>query len=219
MGWTKMRMIALGSPGVGKGTYAAEIIKKYSILHISTGDLFRENIKGQTELGKKAKEFIDQGQLVPDEVTIGMVKERLGREDIKEKGFYLDGFPRTIPQADALAGFSEIDLVLNYKADKEVIIQRLSGRRICKSCGAIFHMLNIKPKTEGICDNCGGELYQRDDDQEEAIKERLKTYEEKTAPLIGYYQEKGLLKEVSVNEDFGHNKEMLMDRIYGVIEQ
>ncbi|MBT4651656.1 adenylate kinase [Candidatus Woesearchaeota archaeon] len=212
-----MKIIALGSPGVGKGTYAAEITKKYNVLSISTGDLFRENIKNETELGKKAKEIIDSGKLVPDEVTIGMMKERLGREDTPN-GFILDGFPRTIPQAEALSEFSEIDLVLNFKADKEVIMQRLTGRRTCSNCAAIFHVVNIPPKQEGVCDKCGGKLVQRSDELPEVIEERLKVYEEQTAPLIGYYQEKGLLKEVTVNEDFGKHKEEILDRIFKVIE-
>ena len=168
-----MKIIALGSPGVGKGTYAAEITKKYNVLSISTGDLFRENIKNETELGKKAKEIIDSGKLVPDEVTIGMMKERLGREDTPN-GFILDGFPRTIPQAEALSEFSEIDLVLNFKADKEVIMQRLTGRRTCSNCAAIFHVVNIPPKQEGVCDKCGGKLVQRSDELPEVIEERLK---------------------------------------------
>ena len=212
-----MKIIALGSPGVGKGTYAKEITEKYGILHLSTGDMFRENMKNNTELGKQAKEFINQGKLVPDEVTIGMVKERLSREDTKE-GYYLDGFPRTIPQAEALAEFTQIDQVINFKADHEVIIQRLSGRRICKQCGAIFHMTNLPPKQEGICDNCNGELYHRDDDQPESIKKRLQVYEEETKPLINFYKEKGILKEVQVNEDFGKNKELMLNRIFTAID-
>jgi len=175
-------------------------------------------MKKETELSKKAKEYIAAGQLVPDKITIGMVKERLSREDCNEKGFYLDGFPRTIAQAEALAGFSEVDMVVNFKANPEIIIQRLSGRRICRDCGSIFHVQNVRPKVDGVCDHCEGELYQRDDDQPEAIKERLQVYEEQTAPLIDYYQEKGLLKEVHVNEDFGTHKELILGRIYGVIE-
>ena len=212
-----MKLIALGSPGVGKGTYAREITNKYGILHLSTGDMFRENMKNNTELGIKAKEFINQGKLVPDEVTIGMVKERLSREDT-QNGYYLDGFPRTIPQAEALAEFADIDQVINFKADHEVIIQRLSGRRICKKCGAIFHTINIIPKQEGICDNCGGELYHRDDDQPESIKKRLQIYEQETKPLINFYKEKGILKEVQVNEDFGKNKDLLLNRIFTAID-
>ncbi len=213
-----MKMIALGSPGVGKGTYAAEITSKYGILHISSGDIFRENIKNETELGLKAKSFIEKGELVPDEITIEMMKERLSREDAQEKGFYLDGFPRTIPQAGALAVDVPIDMVINYKADSETIIQRLSGRRVCKKCGATFHVTNIPPKVEGVCDKCGGELYQRADDNPESIKERLKTYEEKTKPLIDYYDKKGLLREVTVNEDFRLHKEEILAKIFNLID-
>ena len=213
-----MKIIALGSPGVGKGTYATEIVKKYNMIAISTGQIFRENIKGGTELGIKAKEFIDAGKLVPDQVTIDMVKVRLGEDDCKDGGFLLDGFPRTIPQAEALSEFCEMDIVINFKADPEVIIQRLSGRRVCRKCGATFHVTNIPPKKEGVCDECDGELYQRDDDKPEAIKQRLVVYEEQTAPLIGYYTEKGILKEITINEDFGSGKEEIMNRIYGLID-
>ena len=213
-----MKIIILGSPGVGKGTYCKALVEELEILHISSGDMFRDNIKGNTELGKRAKEYIDQGLLVPDEVTIAMVEDRLTRDDTK-KGFLLDGFPRTIPQAEAMSKFMEVDFVLNVKADHDVIISRLGGRRICRKCGAIFHMKNIPPKVDGVCDKCGGELYQRDDDQPEAIEERLQVYEEKTAPLIGYYKEKGLLREVTVNEDFGNNRELIMERLLGVIKR
>jgi len=213
-----MKIIALGSPGVGKGTYAAEIVQKYGLLHISTGQIFRENIQGGTELGLQAKEYIDAGKLVPDQVTIDMVKDRLAKDDCKDGGFILDGFPRTIPQAEALSEFCEMDMVINFKADSEVIIQRLSGRRVCKKCGAIFHAVNIKPKREGICDSCEGELYQRDDDKPEAIKQRLIVYEEQTSPLIGYYKEKGILREITINEDFGTGKEEIMNRIFNLID-
>jgi adenylate kinase len=214
-----LKIIALGSPGVGKGTYAVEITSKYGVLHISSGDIFRENIKNETELGLKAKSFIEKGELVSDDVTIEMMKERLSREDAREKGFYLDGFPRTIPQAEALAVDVPVDMVINYKADPEVIIQRLSGRRVCKKCGAIFHVTNLPPAVEGVCDKCGGEIYQRADDNPESIKERLKVYEEKTKPLINYYQEKGLLREVTVNEDFGSHKDEILAKIFKLIEE
>jgi len=209
----KMKIILLGSPGVGKGTYAAAMKERLGVPHISTGDLFRENIKNQTELGKKAEQYVKSGDLVPDEITIGMLKERIK----DEKGFLLDGFPRTTPQADALSEITRIDLVLNFVADHEVIIQRLSGRRICRNCGAIYHMKNIKPKVEGVCDKCSGELYQREDEKPDVIKERLKIYEEKTAPLIDYYQKKGLLKTVKVNEDFSTHKKEILERIFKAI--
>ena len=212
-----MKIIVLGSPGVGKGTYTKELLKEMDLIHVSSGDLFRDNIKGSTELGKKAKEYIDAGKLVPDEVTIAMVKDRIEKEDC-EQGYILDGFPRTIPQAEALSKITDIDLVINFIADKETILQRLGGRRICKGCGSIFHMLNLPPKSEGVCDNCSGELYQRDDDKEEAIGKRLEEYEEKTAPLIGFYSEKGLLKEVKVNEDFGTHGDVIMGKIKEAIK-
>ena len=209
----KMKIILLGSPGVGKGTYATAMKERLEVPHISTGDLFRENIKAGTELGKKAEQYVKSGDLVPDEITIGMLKERIK----DEKGFLLDGFPRTTPQADALSEITRIDLVLNFVADHEVIIQRLSGRRICRNCGAIYHMKNIKPKVEGVCDKCSGELYQREDEKPDVIKERLKIYEEKTAPLIDYYQKKGLLKTVKVNEDFSTHKKEILERIFKAI--
>lgn len=195
----KMKIILLGSPGVGKGTYAERISKIYNIPQISTGDMFRGAIKNKTEIGLKAKEYMDKGELVPDDVTIGIVDERLKQDDCKN-GFMLDGFPRTIPQADALSDIVVIDKVLDFTASEEIIIDRLSGRRICKSCGAIFHIRNIIPKVEGVCDKCGGELYQRDDDKPEAVKKRLVVYKKQTEPLIEYYTKKGILR--SINADW-----------------
>ncbi|TKJ17536.1 adenylate kinase [Candidatus Woesearchaeota archaeon B3_Woes] len=195
-----MNIVFLGPPSVGKGTYTSRIKEKYRILHISTGDIFRENIKNNTNLGQEAKKYMDQGKLVPDEVTINMVKDRLSKDDVK-KGYILDGFPRTTPQAEALSEFSKIDVVINFTADESVIIQRVGGRIICKKCSAIFNINNIPPKVENVCDKCGGELYQRDDDKPEAVKKRLKIYEEQTAPLIKYYKEKGLLKTIDANTE------------------
>ena len=212
-----MKIIALGSPGVGKGTYAKLIVEKYGIITISSGDLFRENIKNETELGKKAKELIDAGHLVPDEITIEMMKERLSREDT-QKGFVLDGFPRTIPQAEALAEFVEVDMAINFKADKEIIMQRLTGRRTCKKCAATFHMVNLPPQVEGVCDKCEGELIQRSDELPEVIEERLKVYEEQTAPLIDYYKEKGLLRELTINEEMGKYKDQIMEKVFTAID-
>ena len=212
-----MKIIALGSPGVGKGTYAKEIVKKYNVITISSGDLFRENIKNETELGLKAKELIDAGKLVPDEITIGMMKDRLSREDT-HRGYVLDGFPRTIPQAEALSEFADIDLAINFKADKEIIMQRLTGRRTCKKCQATFHMVNLPPKVEGVCDKCGGELVQRSDELPEVIEERLRVYEEQTAPLIDYYKEKGILREVTINEDMGKYRDVILEKIFKVME-
>lgn len=198
-----MNLIFLGAPGVGKGTYTSRIKDKYGLVHISTGDLFRENMKNNTPLGIEAKGYIEKGQLVPDEVTINMLKDRLKKDDTKN-GFILDGFPRTIPQADALGKFAKIDKVINFVADEDVIIRRLSGRRICRKCQAIYHVDNIPTKVEGVCDKCGGEVYQRDDDKPEAIKERLKVYEKQTAPLIDYYKEKGMLAVIDASVDINN---------------
>jgi adenylate kinase len=206
-----MRLIFLGSPGVGKGTYTKELVEKNNLAHISTGDIFRENIKNNTELGKKAKKYIDAGKLVPDEITINMVKERLADE---KKGFILDGFPRTIPQAEALSKITEIDTVINFTAEEKTILQRLSGRRICRKCGAVYHVTNIPPKKDGICDKCGGELYQRDDDKQEAIKERLKVYENQTAPLIKYYEKKGMLTTIDANSP---DVQKIMKKLYSAL--
>ncbi len=201
-----MYFVLLGPPGAGKGTQAARIEAKYQIPHIATGDIFRREIKNETALGKKAKSYIDQGDLVPDEVTIGMVKKRLNESDCKD-GFILDGFPRTINQADALTKIMSelnisLDAVLNIKVAKTEVIKRLSQRRICSECGATYHLEFDPPAKEEICDKCSGELYQRDDDQAETIKERLKVYQEKTAPLIDYYQKKEILKLVDGEQDF-----------------
>lgn len=206
----KMNIVLLGSPGVGKGTYAKRISKIYNIPQISTGDMFREAIKNKTEIGLKAKEYIDKGELVPDDVTIGIVDERLKQDECKN-GFMLDGFPRTIVQADALSDIINIDKVLNFTASDEVIIDRLSGRRVCKSCGAIFHIRNIVPKVEGVCDKCGGEVYQREDDKPESVKKRLDVYKNQTAPLIGYYNEKGILAEIDANKPFEQVDEIIAD--------
>lgn len=190
-----MKMILLGPPGAGKGTMAVRIKDELSIPHISTGDLFRAAIKNRTELGVKVKAIIDRGDLVPDELTVALVKERLEEGDCGG-GYILDGFPRTTGQADALAAFSPIDLVINFTVSDELIIKRLSGRRLCKNCGAGFHVEFIPPKEEGVCDKCGGPLYTRDDDQIDSIKNRLKVYTESTEPLILYYRDKGLLKDI-----------------------
>jgi len=212
-----MKIVVLGSPGVGKGTYTQELVKGLNLIHVSTGDIFREKIKNQTELGKQVESYLSSGGLVPDELVIAVIKERLSREDCV-KGFILDGFPRTVKQAEALGKITSIDLVLNFKADKEVIIDRLGGRRICRSCKWIYHVRNIVPKVEGKCDYCEGELYQRPDDVQEAIDKRLNTYEKETAPLIGYYREKGVLKEITINEEFGKYKDIIMERIMKVIK-
>jgi len=193
-----MNVVLLGSPGVGKGTYADILSKKYEIPKISSGDLFHEAIRNGTALGKRVQGYMSRGELVPDEIVIKLVKERLEKDDCKN-GFFLDGFPRTINQAEALDKFKKTDKVLNFVASEEEIISRLSGRRTCKKCGAIFHVKNKPPKIEGICDNCGGELYQRTDETPETIKNRLQVYHEKTKPLIDYYRKKGLLAEINAN--------------------
>ena len=195
-----MKIIMLGAPGAGKGTQAKKIAGKYGIPHISTGDIFRANIKGGTELGMKTKTFMDQGMLVPDEITIGMLMDRIKEADC-ENGYVLDGFPRTIPQAEslteALAAMGEaIDYAVNVDVPDEEIIGRMSGRRACLSCGATYHVVFNAPKQEGICDVCGQNLVLRDDDKPETVKKRLDVYHDQTQPLIDYYQKAGALREV-----------------------
>lgn len=195
-----MHILLMGPPGAGKGTQAAELVKAFNIPHISTGDMFRAAIKEGTELGKQAKACIDAGKLVPDELTVGIVRERLSKDDC-QKGFILDGFPRTVEQADALNGImKEIGLtltrVLNISVPASELIERAVGRRICKKCGATYHVKFNPPKQEGICDNCGEALTQRADDTAETMKNRLSVYEASTKPLIDYYQKAGIYTEV-----------------------
>ena len=190
-----MNLILLGPPGAGKGTQAAKIVEKYNIPHISTGDIFRENIKNGTELGKKAKEYMEKGQLVPDELVVEIATDRLTKDDCKD-GFLLDGFPRTVFQAEELDKFmeargSKIDHVLDIDVDRDELMRRLTGRRVCKQCGASFHVVNIPPKKEGICDVCGNELVQRADDNEETAANRIEVYNNETKPLIDYYENAG----------------------------
>lgn len=194
-----MKLVFLGPPGAGKGTIAVKAKDVYSIPHISTGDLFRENIRKETELGKKVKAILAAGDLVPDEVTIAMVDNRL-KEDDALAGFILDGFPRTIAQADALMKMTALDRVVNFVLDKEEIVKRLSGRRVCKSTGRTYHIIYNPPKVEGIDDETGEPLIQRDDDKEEAIRNRLEVYEASTAPLIDYYRQKGLLVDIDASK-------------------
>lgn len=198
-----MKIVLLGPPGAGKGTQAKLIVEKYNIPHISTGDIFRKNIKEMTPLGIKAKEYIDKGQLVPDEVTVDIVKDRIQQEDCKN-GFLLDGFPRTVAQADALSEVLEdlgtkLDYVINIKVDENNLIVRLSGRRVCPKCGASFHVVFNPPKQEGVCDYCGAEVVQRADDTEETVKNRLSVYNKQTQPLIDYYTNNGLIKNINEN--------------------
>ena len=192
-----LRAVLLGPPGAGKGTQAAKVIEKYNVPHISTGDIFRANIKEGTELGKKAQGYINEGKLVPDELVVDLVTDRLQQDDCKD-GFLLDGFPRTILQAEQLDEFlskngQKLDIVLNFKVRKDVLVERISGRRVCKACGASFHVVNVPPKKEGICDRCGGELIQRKDDNRETVENRINVYESETAVLIGYYEKQGVL--------------------------
>ena len=195
-----LRTILLGPPGAGKGTQAAKIVEKYGVPHISTGDIFRENIKKGTELGKKAQEYMNKGELVPDDLVIEIATTRLLEDDCRN-GFLLDGFPRTVYQAEKLDEFlaargSKIDKVLDIAVEKEELITRLTGRRVCKSCGASFHVVNIPPKQEGVCDYCGGELIQRADDNLETVTNRIDVYEAQTMPLIDYYEKAGNLVHI-----------------------
>ena len=200
-----MRIIMLGAPGAGKGTQAKMIASEYQIPHISTGDIFRSNIKNGTELGKKAKEYMDQGLLVPDSLTCDLVVDRIAQDDAKN-GYVLDGFPRTIPQAEALtealkARGEAIDFAIDIEVPDENIVTRMSGRRACLGCGATYHIKYNPPKTENVCDACGGELVLRDDDKPETVQKRLDVYHEQTQPLISYYSEAGVLKELDGTQD------------------
>mgnify|MGYP000948310777 FL=1 len=212
-----MRLILLGPPGAGKGTQASSIVAEYGITHISTGDIFRHNIKNETELGKKVKSYLDKGQLVPDELTIDLVWDRLSKDDCK-KGFLLDGFPRTINQAEALQkGLEErglkLDKVINIDVDKNILVKRLSGRRVCKNCGETYHIDNKPTLKDGVCDKCSGEVIQRADDNEKTVLDRIEVYENQTFPLIDFYKNLGLILTVdgtlSIEDVFSQIKESL----------
>ena len=195
-----LRTILLGPPGAGKGTQAAKIVEKYKIPHISTGDIFRDNIKRGTELGKKAQEYMNRGELVPDDLVIEIATDRLLADDCKD-GFLLDGFPRTVYQAEKLDEFlasrgGRIDHVIDIAVDKDELMSRLTGRRVCKACGASYHVVNIPPKKEGVCDVCGGELIQRADDNAETVANRIEVYEAQTMPLIAYYEQAGNISHI-----------------------
>ncbi len=213
-----MKITMLGAPGAGKGTQAKKMAEKFGIPHISTGDIFRANIKNNTELGKKAKGYMDAGQLVPDELVVDLVVDRIKAADCM-KGFILDGFPRTIPQAEALDYAlnnqnEKIDYAINIDVPDEVIIDRMGGRRACAGCGATYHIVNIPPKTEGKCDVCGGDLILRDDDKPETVKDRLTVYHEQTQPLIDYYDKKGSL----VTIDGTKNMDVIFNEIVAILE-
>ncbi len=200
-----MKIIMLGAPGAGKGTQAKKIAEKYGIPHISTGDIFRANIKGGTELGMKAKSYMDQGQLVPDEVTIGMLLDRISQADC-ENGYVLDGFPRTIPQAESLTASlkergEKMDYAIDVDVPDEAIVTRMGGRRACLGCGATYHIVFNSTKVEGICDACGQELVLRDDDKPETVQKRLTVYHDQTQPLIDYYKNEGILHTVDGTQD------------------
>ena len=200
-----MNIILMGLPGAGKGTQASEIVKKFPIPHISTGDMFRKAIKDETDLGKEAKSYMDRGELVPDEVTVGIVKERISEDDAK-KGFLLDGFPRTIDQAESLNQIMseldrEIDAVINIEVPEEELMNRLTGRRICEKCGTTYHLVFNPPKVDGICDIDGGKLYQREDDSPETVSNRLSVNVKQSKPILEYYNNKGVLKNIDGSKD------------------
>jgi adenylate kinase len=193
-----MNIVILGPPGVGKGTYSGFLSKKHGIPNISVGDLFRNAIKNQTDLGKRIKSFVSRGDLVPDQIVIELVKNRVEEADCKN-GFLLDGYPRTVPQAEAMMQFKKIDAALNFVAPDEVIMERIGGRRTCSKCGAIYHIKNVPPTIDGICDRCTGRLVQRSDEKPDVIKNRLNVYREKTKPVVDYLRKKGLVADIDAN--------------------
>ena len=192
-----MKIVFLGPPGSGKGTYSTRIASILGIPHISTGDILRENVKNGTELGKVASNYMERGELVPDEIVIGMLKERIKKEDCKS-GFVLDGFPRTLHQAEELGKITNIDAVINLDVPDEVVVKRLSARRVCERCGAVYNLITLKPKVEGICDKCGGKLVQRKDDKPEVIKERLEVYKKTARSILEFYKGKGKLHNIEI---------------------
>lgn len=208
-----MNMIFLGPPGIGKGTHGEIVSRKYGIPRVSTGEIMREEVKKGTDLGNDIKSYMDSGELVPDELVINIIKKRVNQKDCK-RGFILDGFPRTVRQAKELGDITKIELVVNFVASEDEIIERITGRLTCRKCGAIYHVKNIPPKKEGVCDNCGGELYHREDQEERAVEKRMEVYEKSTKPLIEYYRKEGVLKDVDVEG----GKEEVSKRINEVIK-
>ncbi len=214
-----MNIVLFGPPGAGKGTQAKELTKRYGIPHISTGDILRANVRDGTELGMKAKEYMDRGELVPDTVLIGLIRNRLNEPDCKE-GYLLDGYPRTIPQADALDIIlreigKPLDVVINIDVSDDSLVERLSGRRTCPTCGESYHVVFNPPEQQGVCDACGSQLYQRDDDREEVIRQRLAVYNQKTKPLIDYYAKAGIL----VNIDGSRSVDEVFRAVSGVMDK
>ncbi len=214
-----MRIILLGEPGAGKGTYSAELVKRYGIPQISTGDMLRVAVKSGTPLGREAKGFMEKGELVPDSVVIGLIRDRINQADAA-KGFILDGFPRTLPQAQSLeATLADLNIsltaVLKIEVSRALLVKRLTGRRVCKGCGSTYNVDTMKPRKEGICDKCGGELIQRPDDLPATIENRLNVYQKDTAPLIEFYEKKGLLRRVQCETDYNE----ALNRIYQELEK
>ncbi|MEA4890959.1 MAG: adenylate kinase [Peptococcaceae bacterium] len=212
-----MKALLMGPPGAGKGTQAVILAEKLAVPHISTGDMFRKAVKEETPLGLEAKRYMDSGQLVPDEVTIGIVRERLGADDCA-RGFLLDGFPRTVFQAEALDGImkdmnTKLDVALNIDVDAAALVARITGRRMCRKCGTPYHMTFSPSKVAGVCDACGGELYQRDDDKEETVRKRLEVYNAQTLPLIEYYRKQGIIVDIDGNQPMDKVTEAIMKAI------
>jgi len=212
-----MKIIIIGPPGSGKGTYASRLASAYQIPHVSTGDIVREEIKAHTEIGEEMKRYSDKGELVPDKIIISLLSSRLSRPDSR-RGFILDGFPRTREQAKAMDIISTIDLVINLNVPDEVIVARLSNRLVCRNCDAIYNKLTLRPKADNVCDNCRSDLYQRADDKPEVIQERLQVYREKTSPLIEYYAERGIMKDVYCN-DLMTPPEAIVEKIKLIIDE
>lgn len=212
-----MKVILLGPPGTGKGTYTQRLLEKYDVPHISTGDLFRENVKNQTDLGKQVEELMKAGSLIPDDITIAMVRDRLKKDDVK-KGYFFDGFPRTMYQAEEFEKIDKVDAVLYFTATDETIINRISGRRTCRDCKTIYHIKNIPAKVEGVCDKCGGELYQRDDETPEIVKHRLEQYRKETLPLVDFYKARGVLFEIDANTDINDPNFHVLDDCMKVLD-